>query len=263
MRALLRPETQNFLRSGRLAARIDTRHALADRLQSCVVADGRCGVVDLARPRAASAAAVALRSRGPSASNWSIGATSSADMNFSAGGFSAAVVCYLNLANNSGNPQIFGRFSYTDESTNAGWGITQNNGVYGTLVMNNNGFASYLQTGSVAATVGVHTVGLTVDGTTKRLYVDGALDTATATGNQVPAASPTGPYFNGLNASSQANATEVLIGCVWSRLLSAAEMLAFHYDPFCLLRPRYPLPILLPIAGPTFAAGGMFAMFPP
>lgn len=261
MGVAIRPELARVTRAGRLRAAVDWSHPLASRLQSCILADGRCGVVDLAKPRAGSSVATALRSRGPSASTWSISAGLTTDLNFTSG-FTAACVVYVNQATNTGNPQIFGRFAYTDEATNAGWCITQNSGVFGTLLMNNNGFGSYLQTGSASSTVGVHTVGFSADGTTKRIYVDGALDASTTSGNQT-AATGSGAYVNALNASSQANGTEVLIGCVWSRVLSAAEMMLFHQDPLCLLKQRYILPPIVAPSAPVFNRGRMFAMFPP
>lgn len=244
---------------------VDWSHPLAVGLQIFLVPDGMAGVVDLAKPRRSAATARALRRFGVTANQYSLAADVTGDLDFT-GAFSVGGHVYVQNTTGGGTfCDIFSRYVDNNDSNNQGWEwwVSGSGSRFGFACYRNNANANsdlYCTSGLVV--VGPMSYMHTADGTTRRVYVNGRADTTSTTLNQAPVSASVA-LAGDPRAGSLSNATELGVGCAWSRALTPQEVLLFHHDPFCMLRPALPEGTMFQPPGPADPGGRMFMMFPP
>jgi hypothetical protein len=218
---------------------LDPLHPLAAGLSLALPCmEGAGPVVDLLQERASAAAATWVDTPGGiAARDWSIASAATADLAFVSGPWSLAVYFWVPAALTSSQFSLtLGRYVYSSEASNSGWRLFLRNDAspgYEFDSFVNNGFASYSLRGGGAPTPGLHGIVHTSDGTTRRLYLDGAL-IATSTANLNPIA--TAGTLD--NTTSGGAAAPLLQGLGWpGRCLDADEILALNDDPWGMFLP--------------------------
>jgi hypothetical protein len=225
-----------------LAYELDRAHPMALGLRSFVIPASLGGpLIDMAKPTrqstTVSTAGTAVRfPYGHSVQNAIIGVNAEcADLNPSGPRWSVFTLFFaLNTAGSFQSPYSF--INYVSEGSNQGWDFN----VSGNILFNsmaNNGSGSYrLDSGVAVAANGTYAACGTVDGTTRRVYVDGT-QRATTTNNLTPAANTTTNYIFGTNHNAN-NVFQTYIGAMWDRCLDASEVRSLSFDPYQMLKPR-------------------------
>lgn len=158
---------------------------------------------------------------------------STTDLDFTAAPFSAAAIGYINSVGASNNITFLGRYNAIDASNNQGWAITTTaNTSFTSYLFNNNAIVGLNSSGQTPA-VGDWMLGHSEDGTTRKIYVNGALNASGVGGINHAAAS----CSSGSAYTSEQTRFDLYIGACWDRVLSDAEMLLFNFDPLCILEP--------------------------
>lgn len=157
----------------------------------------------------------------------------SAHLDFTSAPFSIWAYCYIG-SSSGGFYSVFTRTRYGSESDNEGYGLeTDSSNNFRFIIMRDNGAASYALNGSTF-TSGFYNIAGTTDGTTKRIYNEGAQTNSSTGGNLTPVSNTGGNLRFGEWATSANNGT--IIGAIWRRVLSADEIRALYQDPFQLVR---------------------------
>lgn len=233
--------------------RLDPTHQLARGLQMLLVPAGNGAVIDICKPRAAIGTS-SLRARGAGVLNATMAASAIPDCLVTAAPFTVMAHGYLNSA--TAYQGLFGNSNFVDNSNNQGWVLQTGDpgSVFRGIMLKNN--SNYQLTGGTYS-VGQWSLAMTGDGTTVRLYQNGAFQNSDVGINQFTAASSA---VLQIGQTSGGNGWEFQCGAVWARALSDAEIRRFHYEPLCMVTADNDR--MLPAMPPPFGSSRMFFMFP-
>jgi hypothetical protein len=231
---ILRPTARATFQPGP-DARIDRSHALARGLVGLLVPNRAGSLVNLVTSQPIGGSPTFGRhARGVTAENYTGNTAATTEWNFSSGPWSVAAYGHVTDVTGSEQPTLIGRNAYVSESDNQGWELGGvSTGAYRFLVFNNNGFANYNLNGSSSRVNGPVALAGTTDGTTRRLWVNGAEEANTAL--NANAASATAGLSN---ASAATEHQHCYIAYAWNRELSARDVAELARDPFALLTTR-------------------------
>lgn len=236
--------------------KINWQHPLTMGLKACLVPN-QVSFVDLVRYRKGNfwqGAGVQLAGKGPASAGglwFPASAPATSDLDFTSGGWTVGGVASCvtqavsfgiatHYVNNSGTDcQGIYLGSDTTGATKSAVQVFRNNTAAGHDLLT--GTATSAGTGKDI------TMFATGDGTTVRLYTNGATDGTSTTMNQYPLAITSASLVFGLGVRSGSNGFNGYIAYWWNRTLSATEIAVLHRDPYQILIPEYPL---FPIYGP-------------
>ena len=217
---------------------VNRGHVMARGLVSLLLPDGFGGVRDLCQPRGGSGSAYNAGIQGPASKSWTVASSRIADLQFTAGAFSAAAVySHVGTLGSSDVPTILGNVAYTSESVNSGWSLFlfgSGSSVAGYAMTQYHNSATNVSTiHGGTPTPGDHwIVGIHDAGGGSNLYVDGASVSGSTIAN--PGAS-SGPLNNSGTATVD---VPLYLGAAWSRALTAAEAAWWYRSAFDLLARR-------------------------
>jgi hypothetical protein len=202
-------------------------------MTSCFVTLPNGIIIDAARPRGVQiSTAHALGPHGTKAYGAVFANGVTADLNWSAGPFTALIWAALPTGGSANYYQLFGRYNYVSESVNQGWFIqwrptTDASKGYCAIILNNNavGFYSW-SSGNTTYTDKDIMLGMSSDGSaSKSFYINGGQVNTTGAANLHPASATASIGFD----------NSVYLACTWTRRLALAEVFEFYANPFGLL----------------------------
>jgi hypothetical protein len=150
-----------------------------------------------------------------------------AGLEFLSGSWSIIVYFYNPQTFTSNYPSIFARTTYSNESTNSGWGIEGNNTKLTFLSRNDNGSYGLNSLTTPQANTNYIVVG-TSDGTTRKIYLNGKFEAQT-TNNPNPKDSVTNGISIGKTAVMQ---VPTYMALAYNRCLSPSEIQSLYVSPY-------------------------------
>lgn len=261
MPAILRPGAWLARQQPQVSVEIDWTHPIARGMVMCVMVRPGLGPIDLtgrAREFINVVPGIPIRPGGLALDLFEMSNASTADLDFTSGGWAIGSFFHLATTGTSGSsPSVMSRISYSSESVNSGWILqyaAQASPAWAMQCFANNDFSNYYTQGTSTPVVGDHLLGMTSDGAaTRQLVVNGVQEATTVTNLNPLTSANNFATLAGSIATTDGN----YLTLAWNRDVLLPEWAWLSAEPYCFLRPRFAVVACAPaVPHATAAATG-------